>query len=117
MRRRPRALHSASKSKLPALSEPTSATATIINFDQARAKHSRAADARAAARAAVALRKSVRERVAHIRRYVELLDHQAATDGRDGLEWIDLIELPGLEDALRASEARLEFIRLRMSGL
>jgi hypothetical protein len=47
---------------------------------------------------------------------VELLDQYAATGGQDGLDWVELIDLPALEDALRKSEARMEFIRSRMGG-
>jgi hypothetical protein len=60
--------------------------------------------------------KRVRDRVARVRRFVELLDQYAATGGEDGLDWVECIELPGLEDALRKSEAMQEYIRLRMSG-
>jgi hypothetical protein len=84
-------------------------TAKIINFKRARAKHSSAVDARAIARMDEAKLKRVRDRVAHIRRYVELLDQRAATGGQDELDWIDVIELPGLEKALRAYEAMMEF--------
>jgi hypothetical protein len=58
----------------------------------------------------------VRDRVARIRRYVELLDQRAATGGQDGIDWVELIELPGLEDALRNSEARMEYIQRMMGG-
>jgi hypothetical protein len=91
-------------------------TAKIINFKRARAKHARAVDARFTARAHEARLKRVRDRVAHIRRYVELLDQRAATGGEDGLDWVEFIELPGLEDALRKSDARMEWIRLMVSG-
>jgi hypothetical protein len=61
--------------------------------------------------------KRVRDRVARVRQFVELLDQYAATGGENGLDWVELIDLPGLEAEIRKSEARMEFIRLRMSGL
>jgi hypothetical protein len=91
-------------------------TAKIINFKRARAKHARAVDARAIARMDEARLKRVRDRVARVRQYVELLDQYAATGGENGLDWVELIDLPGLEAEIRKSEARLEYIRLRMSG-
>jgi hypothetical protein len=91
-------------------------TAKIINFKRARAKHARAVDARFETRAHEARLKRVRDRVARVRQFVELLDQYAATGGQDGLDWVELIDLPALEDALRKSEARMEFIRSRMGG-
>jgi hypothetical protein len=60
--------------------------------------------------------KRVRDRVARVRQYVELLDQYVATGGENGLDWVECIDLPGLEAEIRKSEARLEYIRLRMSG-
>jgi hypothetical protein len=60
--------------------------------------------------------KRVRDRVARVRQFVEALDQRAATGGQDGIDWVEFIELPGLEDALRKSEARMEYIRLMMGG-
>jgi hypothetical protein len=60
--------------------------------------------------------KRVRDRVARVRQFVELLDQYAATGGENGIDWVEFIDLPGLEDEIRKSEARLEYIRLRMSG-
>jgi hypothetical protein len=91
-------------------------TAKIINFKRARAKHSRAIDARAIARMDEARFKRVRDRVARVRQYVELLDQYAATGGENGLDWVEMIDLPGLEDEIRKSEARMEYIRSRMGG-
>jgi hypothetical protein len=59
--------------------------------------------------------KRVRDRVARVRQYVELLDQYASTGGENGLDWVEMIDLPGLEAEIRASAARMERIR-RMMG-